>query len=66
MSIDPRYAAVILAILLSANQTRADSLSERRAAKEKVETIEGEIACGKLDKENCAVVVPEINSKTVS
>jgi hypothetical protein len=35
MSIDPRYAAVILAILLSANQTRADSLSERRAAKEK-------------------------------
>src|SRR3984893_2065902 len=66
MSIDPRYAAAILAILLSANQARADSLSERRAAKEKVETIEVEVACGKLDKENCAVVVPEINSKTVS
>jgi hypothetical protein len=28
--------------------------------------IEVEVACGKLDKENCAVVVPEINSKTVS
>jgi hypothetical protein len=66
MSIDLRYAAAILALLLSANQTRADSLSERRAAKEKVETIEVEVACGKLDKENCAVVVPEINSKTVS
>ena len=24
-----------------------------------------EVACGKLDKENCAIVVPEINSKTV-
>jgi hypothetical protein len=32
----------------------------------KGETIEVEVACGKLDKENCAVVVPEINSKTVS
>ena len=44
----------------------ADSLSERRAAKEKVDMVEVEVACGKLDKENCAVVVPEINGKTVS
>ncbi|MGO9742537.1 MAG: TAXI family TRAP transporter solute-binding subunit [Roseiarcus sp.] len=44
----------------------ADSLSERRAQKEKTETVEIEVACGKLDKENCAVVVPEINAKSVS
>jgi TRAP-type uncharacterized transport system substrate-binding protein len=37
-----------------------------RAAKEKADTVEVEVACGKLDKENCAVVVPEINTKTVS
>ena len=28
--------------------------------------VEVEVACGKLDKENCAVVVPEIDGKTVS
>lgn len=61
-----RSAATILALLLTATLTYAESLSERRAAKDKAETIEVEIACGKLDKENCAIVVPEINSKTVS
>ena len=66
MVLDLRYAAAILALFLAATQARAESLSERRAAKEKVETIEVEVACGKLDKENCAIVVPEINSKTVS
>lgn len=66
MSLDLRSVAAALAILLTATQTRAESLSERRAAKEKAETIEVEVACGKLDKENCAIVVPEINSKTVS
>jgi len=65
MSIDLRAAAA-LAILLAAPQTHAESLSERRAAKEKIETIEVEVACGRSDKENCAIVVPEINSKTVS
>ena len=58
-------AAILLAILMTASQARPDSLSERRAVKEKVETIEVEVACGKLDKENCAIVIPEINSKTV-
>lgn len=58
-------AALALAIFATASPAAAESLSDRRAAKEKVETIEIEIACGKLDKENCAIVVPEINSKTV-
>lgn len=66
MALDLRSAAALLALLLAATETHAESLSERRAAKEKVETIEVEVACGKLDKENCAIVVPEINSKTVS
>lgn len=65
MSPSLRFVAVF-ALVLAVAQTRAESLSERRAAKEKTETIEVEIACGKLDKENCAIVVPEINSKTVS
>lgn len=56
--------SVLAALVLTAAQ--AQSLSERRAAKEKAETIEVEVACGKLDKENCAIAVPEINSKTVS
>jgi hypothetical protein len=64
MTLDPRSAAIVLALLLAGTQIHAESLSERRAAKEKVESIE--VACGKLDKENCAIVVPEINSKTVS
>jgi hypothetical protein len=50
----------------SARLAGAESLSERRARTEKVETIEVEVACGKLDKENCTIVVPEINSKSVS
>jgi TRAP-type uncharacterized transport system substrate-binding protein len=60
-----RAIAAASAILLTAPSTSAESLSERRAAKDKAETIEVEVACGKLDKENCAIVVPEINSKTV-
>src|SRR5271157_2227312 len=66
MSPSRRIAAIISLLLLAAAPAGADSLSERRAAKEKAETVKVEAACGKLDKENCAVVVPEINSKTVS
>ena len=66
MSPNRRIAAIVALLLLAAAPAGADSLSERRAAKENAETIEVEVACGKLDKENCAVVVPEINSKTVS
>jgi hypothetical protein len=57
---------LVLALVLTAHGAGAESLSERRAGKDKSETIEVEVACGKLDKENCAIVVPEINSKTVS
>jgi hypothetical protein len=66
MSPSRRTAAIVSLLLLTAAPAGADSLSERRAAKEKAETIEVEVACGKLDNENCAVIVPEINSKTVS
>ena len=55
----------LLALTIAASAS-AESLSDRRAAKNKAEAVEVEVACGKLDKENCAVVVPEINSKTVS
>ncbi len=66
MSYVLRIAAIVAAIpLVAASPGWGDSLSDRRAAKEKAETIEIEVACGKLDKENCAVVVPEINAKTV-
>jgi len=61
-----RLLLALPALLVIATPLSADSLSERRAAKEKAETVEVEVACGKLDKENCAVVVPEINTKTVS
>ncbi len=67
MALDFRFAsAASLIALLAVAPAVGQSLSERRAAKEKVETVEVEVACGKLDKENCAVVVPEINVKTVS
>ncbi len=66
MLVNRRLAASVSAFLLATTSVFADSLSERRAAKEKTETVEVEIACGKLDKDNCAVVVPEINAKTVS
>jgi TRAP-type uncharacterized transport system substrate-binding protein len=67
MALDFRFAAAAsLIALLAAAPAFGQSLSERRAAKDKAETVEVEVACGKLDKENCAVVVPEINGKTVS
>ena len=67
MALDFRFAAAAsLIAVLAAAPAFGQSLSERRAAKEKAETVEVEVACGRLDKENCAVVVPEINAKTVS
>ena len=60
-----RLALAILALLVPASAGVAESLSERRAAKDKAEVVEIEVACGKLDKENCAIVVPEVNAKTV-
>ncbi len=65
MSCHLRVAVALLMVFAATPLSRAESLSERRAAKEKVETIELEVACGKLDKESCAVALPEINSKTV-
>jgi TRAP-type uncharacterized transport system substrate-binding protein len=69
MSVRLRLAAVASLLPLAiaaAAPASSESLSERRAAKDKAEMVEVEVACGKLDKENCAVVVPEINTKTVS
>jgi TRAP-type uncharacterized transport system substrate-binding protein len=65
MSFHLRAGVALLSVFIGASDLRAESLSERRAAKEKVEAIELEVACGKLDKENCAVALPEINAKTV-
>jgi TRAP-type uncharacterized transport system substrate-binding protein len=66
MSPNHHIVAAVSVLLLASAPVWADSLSDRRAAKERSETVEVEVACGKLDKENCAVVVPEINAKTVS
>ncbi len=66
MNLVYRCAFGVMAFLVAGTQAGAESLYERRAAQEKVETVEVEVACGKLDKENCAIVVPEISSKTVS
>jgi TRAP-type uncharacterized transport system substrate-binding protein len=65
MPLNLRAVLALLTILVPVTQAGAESLSERRAAKEAVETVEIEIACGKLDKENCAAVAPEINAKSV-
>jgi len=59
-----RLCLAVSACLSLAGPATAQSLSERRAAKETPAT-EIEVACGKIDKENCAIVVPEINAKTV-
>ena len=65
MSASSRMALIVSALVVVSLPAWADSLSERRAGKEKGGVTEVEVACGKLDKENCAVVVPEINTKTV-
>jgi len=57
-------ASFVLAALCAG--AAADSLSDRRAARESDEQIKVEAACGKLDKENCATVVPELAAKTAS
>ena len=66
MSAGRRSSVLLLVALWAALPAYAESLSERRAAKDKQDVVEVEVACGKLDKENCSVVVPEINTKTVS
>jgi TRAP-type uncharacterized transport system substrate-binding protein len=66
MALRSGYAIAFFVVLGLFNLARAESLSERRDAREKVETVEIEVACGKLDKENCAIVVPEIAAKTAA
>ena len=61
-----RLALALAASLALVGPGVADSLSDRRAAKAPAAAADIEVACGKLDKENCAIVVPEMNSKTVS
>lgn len=60
-----RLGLFLSTALVLAGPARAESLSERRAVKENAQAVELEVACGKLEKENCAIVVPEINAKTV-
>jgi TRAP-type uncharacterized transport system substrate-binding protein len=60
-----RLCLVLSAFISLAGPGSADSLSDRRASKDAAQSAEVEVACGKLDKENCAIVVPEINAKTV-
>jgi TRAP-type uncharacterized transport system substrate-binding protein len=66
MAFGPKFAVAFFAVLALTGAAAAESLSDRRQAREKVETVEMEIACGKIDKENCAVVVPEIGAKTAA
>jgi TRAP-type uncharacterized transport system substrate-binding protein len=61
-----RLSVALAAICLFARPCAAESLSERRAAQDAAQAAEVEVACGKLDKENCAIVVPEINAKALS
>jgi TRAP-type uncharacterized transport system substrate-binding protein len=60
-----RLGLILAAFIALDEPSAAESLSERRAAKDSAEAVEVEVACGKLDKENCAVVLPAINAKTV-
>jgi TRAP-type uncharacterized transport system substrate-binding protein len=60
-----RLCLALSACFSLAGPGSADSLSDRRAAKDAAQSAEVEVACGKIDKENCAIVVPEINAKTV-
>ncbi len=61
-----RAAAAMIAFSIIPCCAEAQSLSDRRAAKDKAADTEIEVACGRIDKENCAVVVPLINERTVS
>lgn len=61
-----RPGLALVAAVLLADPCIAQSLSERRASRDAAQSIEVEVACGKLDKENCAIVVPEINTKTLT
>lgn len=59
-----RLSLVLAAFIVLDGPSVAESLSERRAVKDAAQSVEVEVACGKLDKENCAIVAPEINAKT--
>jgi TRAP-type uncharacterized transport system substrate-binding protein len=64
MRIASRAIFAICCALAVPSLAFAESLSERRAARETVEEVKVEVACGKLDKENCASVLPELAAKT--
>ncbi|MBV8095744.1 MAG: hypothetical protein JO110_21455 [Acetobacteraceae bacterium] len=55
-----------LAALAVTHAASAETLSERRASRDKLKEVSLEVACGRADKENCAVVVPEVNVRTVA
>ncbi len=56
-------AAAFTALALAAPPLAAEP-SSQRAVKPAVETID--VACGRLDKQSCAVVLPELNAKIAS
>jgi TRAP-type uncharacterized transport system substrate-binding protein len=63
-----RALAVVFAtgtILAVGNSGIADSLSSRRAAHTHTSEIALEVAGGRIDKENLALVLPEVNQRTV-
>jgi TRAP-type uncharacterized transport system substrate-binding protein len=63
-----RALAIVFAtgtILAVGNSGIADSLSSRRAAHTHTSEIALEVAGGRIDKENLALVLPEVNQRTV-
>jgi TRAP-type uncharacterized transport system substrate-binding protein len=59
-----RLCLALSASIALAGPVAAQSLSDRRAAKDAASAAEIEIACGKIDKESCAIAAPEIGAKT--
>ncbi len=53
--------AVVVALALGAAAPLSAQTTQRARAKPGVETIE--VSCGRLDKQACAVVVPQLNAK---
>jgi TRAP-type uncharacterized transport system substrate-binding protein len=59
-------AAAAMGIAVAAPPALSQSLSDRLAAKQQAMKVELQVACGKLDKSNCAQVVPRLAEYSVS
>jgi TRAP-type uncharacterized transport system substrate-binding protein len=60
-----KFYLLSAAIVVAASPAFGQSLSARLAAKNKVKTVDIQVACGKLDKSNCAQVLPRLAEYTV-